>query len=49
MITGCVIAESLRPGAVFAPDGVWIRRIARLDVSASARGSQPEHQLDWKD
>ncbi|WP_432839427.1 hypothetical protein [Dactylosporangium sp. CA-092794] len=41
MITGCVIAESLRPGAVFDPPGVRIRRIARLDVAASARGSQP--------
>lgn len=41
MITGYVIGESLRPGAVFAPGGLRVRAVRRLDVSASAADGQP--------
>jgi hypothetical protein len=42
MITGYVIGESLRPGAVFAPHGLRLRKVSRLDVSASATAAQPD-------
>ncbi|MET7485438.1 hypothetical protein [Streptomyces sp. NPDC005538] len=41
MITGYVLGESLRPGAVFAPHGLRIRKVERTDVSASAAAGQP--------
>ena len=41
MVTGCVIGESLRVGAVFEPRDLRIRRITRLDVSAGAGPGQP--------
>ena len=41
MINGYVIGESLRPGAEFAPAGVRLRTVRRLDVSASATDAQP--------
>jgi hypothetical protein len=41
MITGYVLGESLRPGAEFAPRGLRIRAVRRLDVSASAADGQP--------
>ncbi|MFJ3772046.1 hypothetical protein ACIPX0_10135 [Streptomyces sp. NPDC090075] len=41
MINGYVIGESLRPGAEFAPAGVRLRAVRRLDVSASATDAQP--------
>ena len=40
-ITGYVIGESLRPGAVFQPPGLRLRNVTRLDVSASASPTQP--------
>src|SRR5437879_7295963 len=41
MIRGCVIGESLRVGARFAPANIRIDKVTRLDVSGSARGDQP--------
>lgn len=41
MITGYVLGESLRPGAEFAPRGLRIRAVKRLDVSTSAAEGQP--------
>jgi hypothetical protein len=41
MITGYVLGESLRPGAEFAPRGLRVRAVKRLDVSASAAEGQP--------
>ncbi|MEU1193507.1 hypothetical protein [Streptomyces sp. NPDC005859] len=41
MITGYVIGESLRAGAEFAPPGLRLRGVRRLDVSASAETGQP--------
>lgn len=41
MITGYVLGESLRPGAVFAPHGLRIRKVERVDNSASATAGQP--------
>ncbi|MEV0742266.1 hypothetical protein AB0I51_41505 [Streptomyces sp. NPDC050549] len=41
MITGYVLGESLRPGAAFAPDGLRIRKVERVDNSASATAGQP--------
>lgn len=42
MITGYVLGESLRPGAVFAPHGLRIRKVERVDNSASATAGQPD-------
>ncbi|MER7925542.1 hypothetical protein ABTY96_20790 [Streptomyces sp. NPDC096057] len=41
MITGYVLGESLRPGAVFAPHGLRIRKVERTDVSGIATAGQP--------
>ncbi|WP_053752412.1 hypothetical protein [Streptomyces sp. MMG1533] len=41
MISGYVIGESLRPGAVFEPHGLRLRKVGRLDVGASATDAQP--------
>jgi len=41
VISGYVIGESLRPGAVFQPHGLRLRKVSRLDVSASASPAQP--------
>lgn len=41
MITGCVIGESLRAGAVLELTGLRVCRVARTDLSGSAQGSQP--------
>jgi hypothetical protein len=40
-ISGYVIGESLRPGAVFQPHGLRLRNVTRLDVSESASAAQP--------
>ncbi|WP_030935472.1 hypothetical protein [Streptomyces sp. NRRL S-646] len=40
-ISGYVIGESLRPGAVFQPAGLRLRNVTRLDVSASVSAAQP--------
>ncbi|MFE2415617.1 hypothetical protein [Streptomyces hokutonensis] len=42
MITGYVLGESLRPGAVFAPHGLRIRKVERVDNSESATAGQPD-------
>lgn len=42
MITGYVIGESLRPGAVFEPHGLQLRKVSRLDVGSSATAAQPQ-------
>ncbi|MEU6252538.1 hypothetical protein [Streptomyces sp. NPDC047043] len=42
MISGYVIGESLRPGAVFQPQGLRLRKVARIDVSGSATDAQPQ-------
>ncbi|WP_128437002.1 hypothetical protein [Streptomyces cyaneus] len=41
MITGYLIGESLRPGADFQPRGLRLRKVSRVDVSASAAEGQP--------
>lgn len=41
MISGCLIAESLRPGAELETSGVRIVRITRKDVSDSVTAQQP--------
>ncbi|MEW2400683.1 hypothetical protein [Streptomyces sp. NPDC046862] len=43
MISGYVLGESLRPGAVFQPQGLRprLRGVSRLDVSHSAAAGQP--------
>ena len=42
MISGYVIGESLRPGAVFQPQGLRLRKVGRIDVSGSATDAQPQ-------
>jgi len=41
VITGCVIGESLRAGAVLELTGLRVCRVTRTDLSSSAQGSQP--------
>jgi hypothetical protein len=41
VISGCVVAESLRAGVVWEPAELRIRRITRLDVSSGAAAGQP--------
>jgi hypothetical protein len=50
MITGHVLGESLRPGAEFAPSGLRIRAVKRIDVSESAVDGQPAHWtlVEWE-
>ncbi|MFF3335617.1 hypothetical protein ACFYWX_39820 [Streptomyces sp. NPDC002888] len=50
MITGYVIGESLRPGAEFAPPGLRLRRVARLDLAGSATEAQPQQWtlVEWE-
>jgi hypothetical protein len=43
VLTGCLIAESLRAGAELSlPPGVLITRITRQDVSGSTTAAQPD-------
>jgi hypothetical protein len=42
VISGYVIGESLRPGAVFQPQGLRLRKVVRIDVSGSATDAQPQ-------
>jgi len=42
VITGCVIGESLRSGAVLELPDLRIRRITRLDQSGTASADQPQ-------
>jgi hypothetical protein len=50
VITGYVIGESLRPGAVFQPHGLRLRKVSRLDVSESATATQPQlwTLIEWE-
>jgi hypothetical protein len=41
LINGYVIGESLRAGAAFAPEGLTIRKVSRIDVSSTAADGQP--------
>ncbi|WP_031487173.1 hypothetical protein [Streptomyces bicolor] len=41
MITGYLIGESLRPGAAFEPRGLRLRKVSRVDASATATAGQP--------
>lgn len=41
MLTGALLAESLRVGAVFEVPGVVLTRVVRRDVSGSATSAQP--------
>ena len=36
MITGYVIGESLRPGAVFEPRGLRLRKVSRVEIGGAA-------------
>jgi hypothetical protein len=42
VISGYVIGESLRPGAVFQPQGLRLRNVSRIDVTESATDAQPQ-------
>ncbi len=42
MITGYVIGESLRPGAVFEPRGLRLLKVSRVDLASSATDGQPQ-------
>jgi hypothetical protein len=42
MISGSLIAESLRPGVPFTPEGIEITKVTRLDVSDSVAPTQPK-------
>jgi len=41
VITGYVIGESLRPGAEFAPRGLRLRKVGRIDMAVGATAAQP--------
>jgi len=42
VISGYVIGESLRAGAVLQYQGLRLRKVSRIDVSGSATGAQPK-------
>lgn len=42
MISGYLIGESLRPGAAFEPPGLRLRKVSRVDLSASSADGQPQ-------
>ncbi|MET7686724.1 hypothetical protein ABZT06_01800 [Streptomyces sp. NPDC005483] len=49
MITGYVIGESLRPGAVFEPRGLRLRKISRVEIDEAADGQPPVWTLvEWE-
>ncbi|MFK4100451.1 hypothetical protein ACI2L1_10320 [Streptomyces sp. NPDC019531] len=49
MITGYVIGESLRPGAVFKPQGLRLRNVGRVEIGAAADGQPSVWTLvEWE-
>jgi hypothetical protein len=49
VISGYVIGESLRPGAVFAPDGLRLRKVSRVQVGGVGAGQPPVWTLvEWE-
>lgn len=49
MISGYVIGESLRPGAVFAPPGLRLRKVGRMEIAGSDPAQPPVWTLvEWE-
>ncbi|EDY58944.1 MULTISPECIES: hypothetical protein [Streptomyces] len=49
MISGYVIGESLRPGAEFAPRGLRLRKVSRVEVAGASGGQPPAWTLvEWE-
>ncbi|MDH6515000.1 hypothetical protein M2164_001480 [Streptomyces sp. SAI-208] len=49
MISGYVIGESLRTGAVFAPHGLRLRKVSRVEVAGASGGQPPVWTLvEWE-
>ncbi|MFF0092011.1 hypothetical protein ACFYSF_18935 [Streptomyces canus] len=49
MISGYVIGESLRPGAVFAPRGLRLRKVSRVEIDGATDAQPPVWTLvEWE-
>ncbi|WP_326661504.1 hypothetical protein [Streptomyces canus] len=49
MITGYVIGESLRAGAVFEPRGLRLRKVSRVEVDGASEAQPPVWTLvEWE-
>ncbi|MCX4855181.1 hypothetical protein [Streptomyces canus] len=49
MITGYVIGESLRPGAVFEPRGLRLRKVSRVEIDGASAAQPPVWTLvEWE-
>ncbi|WP_328779041.1 hypothetical protein OHQ89_07425 [Streptomyces canus] len=49
MITGYVIGESLRPGAVFEPRGLRLRKVSRVEIGGASDAQPPVWTLvEWE-
>ncbi|MDH6454695.1 MULTISPECIES: hypothetical protein [unclassified Streptomyces] len=49
MITGYVIGESLRPGAVFEPRGLRLRKVHRVEIGGASAAQPPVWTLvEWE-
>nr|WSZ13045.1 hypothetical protein OH837_06770 [Streptomyces canus] len=49
MITGYVIGESLRPGTVFEPRGLRLRRVSRVEIGGASDAQPPVWTLvEWE-
>ncbi|MEU0943562.1 hypothetical protein ABZ379_12290 [Streptomyces canus] len=49
MITGYVIGESLRPGAVFEPHGLRLRKVSRVEIGGASDTQPPVWTLvEWE-
>ena len=49
MITGYIIGESLRPGAVFEPRGLRLRKVSRARISDASDAQPPVWTLvEWE-
>jgi hypothetical protein len=49
VITGYVIGESLRPGAVFEPHGLRLRKVHRVEIGGASPAQPPVWTLvEWE-